>query len=78
MGSRGAPWRLRKGIKHFTHTRSDINFWRGTVYLSQSKVVVSREETLYSHRARRFFIIYVGIFYVPHVGRHGIVRAVPC
>ena len=45
--------------------------------LSRPKLVVSREEAVYSDRARRFFTVYVGVFYAPQVGCRGIVRAVP-
>ena len=46
---------LRKGIKQSTRTRADKKLGRVVVDLCGPKVVVSREETVYSHRARRFF-----------------------
>ena len=52
---------LRKGIKQSTHTRADKKLGRVFVDLSEPKVV-SREEAVHSHRARRFFTVYVGVF----------------
>ena len=43
---------------------------------SGPEAVVCREDEVPSHRARRFFTIYVGALYAPHVGRIGIVRTV--
>ena len=48
---------LRKGIKQSTRTRADKKLGRVVVDLCGPKVVVSREETVYSHRARRFFTV---------------------
>ena len=45
-----------------THTRADKKLGRVFVDLSGPKVVVSWEETVHSHRARRFFTVYVGVF----------------
>ena len=53
---------LRKGIKQSTHIRADKKLGRVFVDLSGPKVVVSWEETVHSHRARRFFTVYVGVF----------------
>ena len=41
-----------KGIKQPTHTRADKKLGRVVVDLSGPKVVESRDETVYSHRAR--------------------------
>ena len=76
----GAPWRrvsAKVSSNPYTHEqiRSSGRFlW----ILSGPKVVESLgDEAVYSHRARRFFTVYVGVFYAPQVGHRGNVRAVP-
>ena len=66
---------LRKCIKQSTHTRADKKLGGAFVDLWTEGGRVSREEAVYSHRARRFFMVYVGVFYAPQVGRRGNVRA---
>ena len=68
---------LRKSIKQSTHTRAGKKLGRVFVDLSGPKVVVSRQEAVHSHCARRLFTVYVGVFYAPQIGRRGIVQAIP-